>query len=600
MTVSPACESTALASASTSGSGSRIRARKKRSTPFKETSQTKTATILTCVTILLFAIVSVTTHSVKYLYGPASTSSTFEAQRGLEDYGNGEYADYTCDDIFEYTEPNSDERCAYAQTCNSNRGLFAAFIFCNTWNLSLKVWVAILSPFLTIYLILLFRMLGSTAEDFFSPSLEMFSMKMGLPPRFAGVTLLALGNGAADVSATVSAIALNPQEGYQMSLGALTGAGMFVGTVVAGIVIVIADGVKCRGALVRDLLMFILTLGVVWGFFEDGRIGPAAIRTFFWLYFSFVVVVLLADIYHRAVVLPRIQKEEMEAQQHPGSATSASTSLSGEIGVIPEGIEDGVELASSRTTSSTSNAYHTPLNSGLEEVFEDEPTSPLRPNRTSSNVGPSPLDAASAKDGQDMKKKSKFRRGLDRVLTAMSNYENEEGKSPTNENNESGEESGGGRNGGVADNGWGSSLEVTSEVRDRPIKLHGTTGILRTKSRSDDDVITEDEEGERPMEYGPAASYRALMEGVDNMCTAEGSNVSGMATTWDVAAVNARDEFREHFEDYVNDIWENDENNAFDKFFLMVELPFTTMRKVSQWFKQDVHVSLHVSYFIIL
>jgi sodium/potassium/calcium exchanger 6 len=56
------------------------------------------------------------------------------------------------------------------------------------------------------WLVVLFRMVGSTAEDFFSPSFEMMSLTLGLPPRFAGVTLLALGNGAPDIASTVNAI----------------------------------------------------------------------------------------------------------------------------------------------------------------------------------------------------------------------------------------------------------------------------------------------------------------------------------------------------------------------------------------------------------
>ena len=37
-------------------------------------------------------------------------------------------------------------------------------------------------------LILIFRLLQSTAEDFFSPVLTQISQEMGLPPRFAGGT----------------------------------------------------------------------------------------------------------------------------------------------------------------------------------------------------------------------------------------------------------------------------------------------------------------------------------------------------------------------------------------------------------------------------
>lgn len=36
-----------------------------------------------------------------------------------------------------------------------------------------------------ILLVLLFRVLSSTAEDFFSPILTQLSQELGLPPRFA-------------------------------------------------------------------------------------------------------------------------------------------------------------------------------------------------------------------------------------------------------------------------------------------------------------------------------------------------------------------------------------------------------------------------------
>jgi sodium/potassium/calcium exchanger 6 len=157
-------------------------------------------------------------------------------------------------------------------------------------------------------------MLGSTAEYFFSPSLEMFSGKLGLPPRFAGVTLLALGNGAADVSATINAIAGDVQNGYKLSLGALTGAAMFIGAVVAGCVIVVAGGVPCRGALVRDVSALLIAVLVVAYKLYDGVIGPSTISLFISMYFCFVMIVLVADVYHRAVVLPRVARHEAQLE----------------------------------------------------------------------------------------------------------------------------------------------------------------------------------------------------------------------------------------------------------------------------------------------
>ena len=47
--------------------------------------------------------------------------------------------------------------------------------------------------------------LGSTADMYLSPALEVISDKLSCSESLAGVTLLALGNGAPDVFASLSA-----------------------------------------------------------------------------------------------------------------------------------------------------------------------------------------------------------------------------------------------------------------------------------------------------------------------------------------------------------------------------------------------------------
>ena len=169
-----------------------------------------------------------------------------------------DFSEYSCDNLYEHAM-NHTTACAYAKTCNDGDGIFAPIVFCSQTYSTRFLSVCLGIP-LTLLLIILFRVLGSTAEEFFSPGLEMMSLELGLPERFAGVTLLALGNGAPDVASTVSAILNDRKLGYKMALGELTGAAMVASTVIVGAVTFVADGVVCRGALVRDVVMFVATI----------------------------------------------------------------------------------------------------------------------------------------------------------------------------------------------------------------------------------------------------------------------------------------------------------------------------------------------------
>ncbi len=188
----------------------------------------------------------------------------------------------------------------------------------------------ILPPTLLIYLFLLFRLLATTADNYFSPALETFSFELGLPPRFAGATLLALGNGSPDLGATVNAILLwNKADetvrmdclasgsdcgivgggGWSMSLGSLTGGGMFVGTIVCGLVVRNCGGITCRGSLLRDISMYAISVYVVRGVLESGEVRRGDVLLFLGMYIIYVAVIFCSDMYHKKVTRRRIKAE---------------------------------------------------------------------------------------------------------------------------------------------------------------------------------------------------------------------------------------------------------------------------------------------------
>ena len=136
------------------------------------------------------------------------------------------------------------------------------------------------------------------------------------------MTLLALGNGAPDLSASIAAV----KSGHvDFALGALLGSGMFVGCVVAGTVILVSGGAKARGALLRDAGAFLVAVFAVTAVLVHGRASYAQAAALLTLYVVFVLVVLGADLWHIWQRRRGAQRPQAEVEQ-PLLASPAPTS----------------------------------------------------------------------------------------------------------------------------------------------------------------------------------------------------------------------------------------------------------------------------------
>jgi Ca2+/Na+ antiporter len=109
-----------------------------------------------------------------------------------------------------------------------------------------------------------------------------------LPLDIAGVTFLAFGNGAPDVFSSVASFstAANPMIG----VGALLGAGMFVTTVVVGVLCIISDVKISAAAFARDISFLILTLTWVVTVLFLGTVTLMQSLAFLLLYATYVGV----------------------------------------------------------------------------------------------------------------------------------------------------------------------------------------------------------------------------------------------------------------------------------------------------------------------
>ncbi|KAK9522707.1 hypothetical protein VZT92_019154 [Zoarces viviparus] len=191
------------------------------------------------------------------------------------------------------------DRCAFVKNtpdCNMEDG------FINY----LHVAFCLLPPNLTpltmtlciIWLLFLFIILGLTASKFFCPNLSAISTSLHLTHNVAGVTFLALGNGAPDVFSAIAAFSHPHTAG--LAVGALFGAGIFVTTVVAGSVALVKPFAMASRPFLRDVIFYMVA--VFWTFLMlyRGTTTLGEILGYLGLYVVYVLTVIIsAYIYNR-------------------------------------------------------------------------------------------------------------------------------------------------------------------------------------------------------------------------------------------------------------------------------------------------------------
>ncbi|XP_061585085.1 mitochondrial sodium/calcium exchanger protein [Cololabis saira] len=201
-----------------------------------------------------------------------------------------------CDDVMNLSAA---ERCAFVKNtsdCNMEDG------FINYLDLAFCLLPPNLTPLTItlciIWLLLLFVILGLTASKFFCPNLSAISSSLHLSHNVAGVTFLALGNGAPDIFSAIAAFSHPHTAG--LAVGALFGAGIFVTTVVAGSVALVKPFAVASRPFLRDVSFYMVA--VFWTFLMLYR-GTTTLQEtlgYLGLYVLYVLIVIIsAYIYSR-------------------------------------------------------------------------------------------------------------------------------------------------------------------------------------------------------------------------------------------------------------------------------------------------------------
>ncbi len=179
-----------------------------------------------------------------------------------------------------------------------------------------------------LWIVFLFKIIASTADDYVVPTLTSFAKALRLTPNLAGVTLLAFGNGAPDLFTSLSSFTTGTGA---IGVGAVLGAGTFITTVVLGSVVLIAPFVAERRPLVRDLAFYLAGVTILGHMCLRGAIDSAEALALPLLYAVYVLVVVGGH-----VVQTMRKREHFEGDRQP-----MALSLLPDVHALPDGAARG-------------------------------------------------------------------------------------------------------------------------------------------------------------------------------------------------------------------------------------------------------------------
>lgn len=191
------------------------------------------------------------------------------------------------------TTLTASEKCLYlSKICAESQETLNIFkiYFCY-----LNATTPIFLIFFIFLLLILFKFICSTVEDYIAPAILYLSNYLKLSDALSGVTLLAFANGAGDVITAI--VASDSKEGISYNVGSLYGAGFFVLTLVIALTIYNSPVkvVVKASVLWRDCGFYVLASVLTLFFAVQGEISFFSSLMMLGLYCVYVLVVVFED-----------------------------------------------------------------------------------------------------------------------------------------------------------------------------------------------------------------------------------------------------------------------------------------------------------------
>ncbi len=160
-----------------------------------------------------------------------------------------------------------------------------------------------------IALLLSFYLLNEVTDRFFVPSLDKISHKWKLSDDAAGATLMAAGSSAPELFIAIIALMMGG-DNFEIGVGTIVGSALFNLLVIIGAVGLVRSSKIAWQPMLRDILFYILSIGLLYWAYSSGHISMLHVGIFVGVYLIYVVAV----IYWRRI-LPHDEDEMVEEEE---------------------------------------------------------------------------------------------------------------------------------------------------------------------------------------------------------------------------------------------------------------------------------------------
>ncbi|MCW5211868.1 calcium/sodium antiporter [Desulfobulbus sp. TB] len=159
--------------------------------------------------------------------------------------------------------------------------------------------------------------LAIMTDEYFVPSLDHISHLLNLPHNVAGASLMAVGSSAPELAIALTALFHGNGEHSDVGIGTIVGSAVFNILVITGASALARPAKITLSVVIRDCLVYVLSIGLLLATFFDGKIYPLEASSFLLVYVGYLII-----LYKWNTWFPEESEETGEADTEEQSSPS--------------------------------------------------------------------------------------------------------------------------------------------------------------------------------------------------------------------------------------------------------------------------------------